>query len=209
MEVFSIKHPEWLQVKKDGRFSYGYNQEWYRDDWQQLAGCGPTTATQLISYAEFRDHYLDSTNSKDGEEALRRMETIWNYVRPRFGGGLYKTHWLSDGLTAYIEEHKLPYKVPMLSVYPFASCKPSLEAVVDFIEQGLQADSPIAFLNRHRGRERELSTWHWVPIVKLMKNNDDIRCMVYDEEIERIFSLKRWLKDTMLGGGFAYVQHIG
>lgn len=33
MESLSIKHPEWLQVRKDGRYSYGYNQEWYHDDW--------------------------------------------------------------------------------------------------------------------------------------------------------------------------------
>lgn len=205
MESLTITHPEWLQVKKDGRFSYGYNQEWYHDDWQRLAGCGPTTATQLISYVQFRDGLLDAADSVDGEAALKRMEDVFEYVRPRFGGGLYKTQWLEEGLNAYIKDHTLPYTVKMMGIYPFAVCRPPLQQVVKFIKQGLASDSPVAFLNRHRGREKELSTWHWVPIVKLMENNDDIRCVVYDEEIERTFSLQKWLKDTMLGGGFAYV----
>lgn len=90
MESLTLKHLEWLQVKKDGRFSYGYNQEWYCDDWQRLSGCGPTTATQVISYVQFRDGLLDSAASADGEAALERMEEVFQYVRPRFGGGLYK-----------------------------------------------------------------------------------------------------------------------
>ena len=92
----------------------------------------------------------------------------------------------------------------MMGVYPFAVCRQPLQQVMNFIKQGLGSDSPVAFLNRHRGHEQGLSTWHWVPIVKLMENNDDVRCVVYDEEIECIFSLKKWLQDTMLGGGFAY-----
>lgn len=204
MESLTLKHPEWLQVKKDGRFSYGYNQEWYHDDWQRLSGCGPTTATQVISYVQFRDGLLDSTTSNDGEAALKRMEELFQYVRPRIGGGLYKTQWFQEGLNDYCEKKELPYTVKMTGVYPFAVCRQPLQQVVNFIKQGLGSDSPVAFLNRHRGNEKGLSTWHWVPIVKLTENNDDVRCVVYDEEIERIFSLKRWLQDTMLGGGFAY-----
>lgn len=204
MESLTLKHLEWLQVKKDGRFSYGYNQEWYRDDWQRLSGCGPTTATQVISYVQFRDGLLDSAASADGEAALERMEEVFQYVRPRFGGGLYKTQWFHEGLNDYCEKKELPYTVKRMGVYPFAVCRQPLQQVMNFIKQGLGSDSPVAFLNRHRGHEQGLSTWHWVPIVKLMENNDDVRCVVYDEEIECIFSLKKWLQDTMLGGGFAY-----
>lgn len=206
MESLTIKHPEWLQVEKDGRHSYGYNQEWYHDDWQRLAGCGPTTATQLISYVQFRDQILDPKSSADGEAVLKRMEEVFNYVKPRFGGGLYKTQWLEEGLQNYIKDKDLPYTVKMMGIYPFAVSRAPLSDVANFIKQGLGNDSPVAFLNRHRGREKELSTWHWVPIVKLTDDGDDVRCVVYDEEMAREFSLTKWLKDTILGGGFAYVQ---
>lgn len=206
MESLSIRHPEWLQVLKDGRHSFGYNQEWYHDEWQRVSGCGPTTATQVISYVEFRDGYLNTADSSDGEAALKRMETLWHYVRPRIGGGLYKTHWLENGLTDYIKEQNMPYEVKMISIYPFSMCRPSLQQVKEFIRRGLSEDSPVAFLNRHRGHEEALSTWHWVPIIKIADTADDVLCTVYDEEEERTFSLAKWLRDTMLGGGFAYVH---
>lgn len=205
MESLSIRHPEWLQVLKDGRHSFGYNQEWYHDEWQRVSGC-LTTATQVISYVEFRDGYLNTADSSDGEAALKRMETLWHYVRPRIGGGLYKTHWLEDGLTDYIKEQNMPYEVKMISIYPFSMCRPSLQQVKEFIRRGLSEDSPVAFLNRHRGHEEALSTWHWVPIIKIADTADDVLCTVYDEEEERTFSLAKWLRDTMLGGGFAYVH---
>lgn len=202
---YSIKEPTWLQVKKDGKFSYGYNQEWYSDDWKQLAGCGPTTATQLISYIRFKEGLEDVSHAGDGELALQRMEEVWNYVKPRFGGGLYKTHWMSRGLDAYMKDAQMPFQAEMLPIYPLRGNHYDLATVVEFIKKGLEADSPIAFLNRHRGKEEGLSTWHWVPIISMEVSSGDVRCKVYDEEIERVFSLKRWLKDNLLGGGFAYL----
>lgn len=87
---YRIEHPEWLQVKKDGNFSYGYDQEWYEDAWKRLAGCGPTTATQVISYVLFRDGHLPLETVADGDQALVRMNQVWEYVRPRYGGGSIK-----------------------------------------------------------------------------------------------------------------------
>lgn len=206
VETYRIKHPEWLHVKKDGYFSYGYNQEWYTDPWKQLAGCGPTTGTQVISYMEFKEGILDITSSQDGTAALERMETVWNYVTPRYGGGLYKTRWQMDGLKRYLEERNLPYDVKMMAIYPLRANEHSLEEVTSFLREGLESDSPIAFLNRHRGTEEGLSTWHWVPIIKMEVSKDDVRCTVFDESIERTFSVKRWLEQNVLGGGFVYIK---
>ena len=55
-------------------------------------------------------------------------------------------------------------------------------------------------------QEEGLSTWHWVPIVSMQVNHDDTRCVVYDEGMERTFSLRRWLRDNLLGGAFLYIQ---
>lgn len=205
MESLSIKHPELLQVNYDGRYSFGYNQEWYGDDWKKLSGCGPTTATQVISYVEFRDGILNKNDANDGKKALERMNSVWPFVTPRFGGGLYKTAWFEKGLQQFANQQDLPYEVKRLDICPFVMMRPSLEDVTDFISTGLRNDSPVGFLNRHRGKERELYTWHWVTIIALDKLANDVRCLVYDDEIERHFSLKAWLKDTLLGGGFAYI----
>ncbi len=206
MKNIELQHPEWLQVKWEGNLSLGYNQEWYTDEWQRLAGCGPTTATQLMSYISFRDGLLDASEFSNGEKALERMNLIWDYVKPRFGGGLYKTHWFQRGLQAYFDERNLSYEAQMLNIFPFAVNRPKVDVAADFIARGLSQDSPVGFLNRHRGKEEGLSTWHWVPIIGLRDVGSDVRCFVYDEGIERQFSLKKWLKETILGGGLVYVD---
>ena len=80
IKCYRLEHPEWLQVKKDGNFSYGYDQEWYTDAWKRLAGCGPTTATQVISYALFRDGHLCRwrTGAKTNESSMGiRAPSLW------------------------------------------------------------------------------------------------------------------------------------
>lgn len=205
MEQWQIKKPEWLQVQWDNHVAFGYNQEWYKDAWQRLAGCGPTTATQVVSYVKFRDGLLDSRHANDGKAALARMETVWNYVKPRYGGGLYKTQWFEKGLENYFAETKLPYDVHMLNVHPFALQRPSVGEVTEFLKSAMLADCPVGFLNRHRGQEESLYTWHWVPLIGVSKNGEEVVGTVYDEEKEFKFSLNKWLKDTLLGGGFVYV----
>lgn len=205
MSYITLQMPQWLHISVEYGLSYGYNQEWYSDDWQRLAGCGPTTASQLLAYASFRDGFANPAEVSDVKGALQWMEKIWSYVKPHHGG-LYKTSWFEAGVAKYIEEHHLPYEVKSLHIYPFKINRPSLEEVGSFIQAGLSQDGPVAFLNRHRGNEPELSTWHWVPLVGLRQDGKIYRGTVYDEEIERQFSLNSWLKNTTLGGGFVYLK---
>ena len=74
---YRLEHPEWLQVKKDGNFSYGYDQEWYEDAWKRLAGCGPTTATQVISYVLFRDGHLPVETAAESGMGIRAPSLWW------------------------------------------------------------------------------------------------------------------------------------
>ncbi len=55
MERYCIKNPNFLNVideKAKNGVSYGLTQEWYRDDYQVLAGCGATVATSILVYYE-------------------------------------------------------------------------------------------------------------------------------------------------------------
>ncbi len=203
----SIQHPEWLQPIREGRVSYGYNQEWFESSWKQLAGCGPTTATQLIAYSDMRSGRESVESLRTSEQALALMDKVWPYVTPRPGGGLYKTTWFKVGVERYLAEHGLSDEVEMLRVYPFFAGRPSLKTTADFITKGLLGDSPVAFLNRHRGGEVGLETWHWVPLISLEQVEGDYIGTVYDEEIAKQFSLKNWLQRSTLGGGFLYLSH--
>jgi len=206
MNDVSIKHPEWLDIDVNGHISHGYDQEWFADEWQRLSGCGPTTATQVLSYSQLRDGTLLAANASNQWEALERMNLVWNYVKPRFGGGVYKTQWMETGLKRLMEDYGLPYDVHMINVSPFCASRVEIDTAADFIESAISQDVPVAFLNRHKGKERALYTWHWVPIYKIYGVGDDIRCGIFDEGEIRDFSLTNWLKDTILGGGFCYIS---
>ena len=175
MNEVSIKHPEWLYIDVNGKTSYGYDQEWFTDEWQRLSGCGPTSASQVLGYS-------------------------------LFGGGVYKTQWMERGLVRLLEDEGLSYDVHMLNVSPFCASRVEVEAAAQFIHDALEQDVPVAFLNRHKGKEKALYTWHWVPIHKMFMDGDDIRCGIFDEGEIRDFSLANWMKDTILGGGFCYIS---
>ena len=104
MNDVSIKHPEWLYIDVNGETSHGYDQEWFADEWQRLSGCGPTSASQVLSYSLFRDGLLDLETTSDQTLALERMNLVWKYVKPRFGGGVYKTQWMERGLVRLLED---------------------------------------------------------------------------------------------------------
>ena len=71
---------------------------------QRLSGCGPTSASQVLSYSLFRDGLLDLETISDQTLALERMNLVWKYVKPRFGGGVYKTQWMERGLVRLLED---------------------------------------------------------------------------------------------------------
>ena len=179
MNDVSIKHPEWLYIDVNGKTSYGYDQEWFTDEWQRLSGCGPTSASQVLGYSLFRDGLLDLETTSDQTLALERMNLVWKYVKPRFGGGVYKTQWMERGLTRLLEDKDLSYDVHMLNVSPFCASRVEVEAAAQFIHDALAQDVPVAFLNRHKGKEKALYTWHWVPIHKIFMDGDDIRCGIF------------------------------
>ena len=154
MNDVSVKHPEWLDIDVNGTISHGYDQEWFNDEWQRLSGCGPTSATQVLSYSEFRDGLLDVSTTANQSLALERMNVVWNYVKPRFGGGVYKTQWMERGLSRLFDDKNLPYEVHMLNVSPFSASRVEVEAAAQFIHDALSQDVPVAFLNRHKGKEQ-------------------------------------------------------
>ena len=205
MEAVEIKHPEWLDIQTPTKVSHGYDQEWYTQEWQRLAGCGPTTATQVLTYLGLRDGMYDRANATSQVGALNRMEEVWEYVNPRYGGGVYKTAWLEEGMQRFIDDKGWNYDVRMINVSPFRSSRDDVSVVAEFIRDGLHQDIPVAFLNRHKGHEEALWTWHWVPVWGIFSQGDEIRCRIFDEGEIRDFSLTNWMKDTILGGGFAYV----
>lgn len=53
--IVTIRHPEWLTLVENGKKILGYNQEWYPEYRQQLAGCGPTVGAMMAAYIEHKE----------------------------------------------------------------------------------------------------------------------------------------------------------
>ena len=101
--MVEIRHPDWVTIRENGKDVLGYNQEWYPEKRQKLAGCGPTAGSMMAAYIERRQWGKKVENR---QEALAIMLDIWKYATPRMHG-LYKTRWLKEGLTAYMKERGL------------------------------------------------------------------------------------------------------
>ncbi len=207
MKRYTLQQPNLLDLVVDGQTWLGYCQDWYEDEWQRLAGCGPTTATYVLAYHFLRDGLWDSI--QDIATARMHMNRVWPHVKPR-RGGLFRTRWLAEGMENFLRMEEIQdYCVRMLPVSVLARCRPSDEEMIEFLQAGFTADSPIAFLNRHRGNEEELETWHWVPLVSLTETAEGWQACAYDEGQERRFNPLRWLHESRLGGGLVYLEKKG
>lgn len=198
---YRIQHPEWITLTAEGKPFYGYDQEWYDQYRQRLAGCGPTTAAVLAAYLNQKEWHI---NTPEQKSAIALMNMMWQYVTPRMRG-LYKVRWFRDGFRSYMKAHSLLGKVEILRVLPFHLMTPSVKKAGQFIAEGIQDDCPVAFLNRHDGGEPALSTWHWVPVTAIEFCDGDCLCTIWDGGRAGVFSLSNWLKRSRFGGGFVRV----
>ena len=196
MEI-RLAHPERLIVSTETGPVLGFNQEWFPVEWQKLAGCGPTTGAMLTTYRK-------GGTPRTKDDAVREMLAVLPYATPRMLG-LWRTHWLASGLRAYLADQKRSGRVESLSVPPLSFLRPSEEKLFRFISEGLLADSPVAFLNRHSGGDAVLPAWHWMPLVALSDETGALVATLLDEGKEISCDLSRWRKETRFGGGFVRI----
>ncbi|MDY6084584.1 MAG: hypothetical protein SPI25_04980 [Dialister sp.] len=200
-----IIHPEWITLRIYGRLHVGYDQDWYPEKWQQLAGCGPTAGTVMAAYIERKQRRLAIHTV---EEARKKMMDLWPYATPRMHG-LYKTRWLREGLEAYLRDQGLAGKVEALSVPSIRFLAPKLPEAAAFIREGLAADCPIGFLNLHSGGEPIPYHWHWMVIVGIREEKGQFFCRFWDSGKEYTFNLGNWIANTRFGGGFVRALETG
>lgn len=82
---YGITSPELFTILDGDRAWRGADQEWYADEWQRKAGCGPTTASHLVSYlADTRPGWGDlyPSHSRRKRDFLALMNEMWEHVTP-------------------------------------------------------------------------------------------------------------------------------
>ena len=169
----SIAHPAWMDITgPDGAVTHGADQDWFPDLWQQRAGCGPTAAVTGL------------------------MCRVWEHVTP-VSHGLNRPEQMAEGMASFAAARGLTL-TPGLFVFPSARTKrPPYEQVEAFVRRALERDCPVAFLNLHNGRVKELDYWHWVTITAL----EDTTAVILDSGSALRIDLRLWYETTKRRGG--------
>lgn len=181
----------------------GSNQEWYAGEFQRLAGCGPSVASNLIHYLLLKKEKTKGCISK--KDFLALMEEVWRYVTPIEGRGLPSTDLFYRSLLDYSKDKGFYVcRFAILDMHTPGSACPKLHEIIKLLENGLSCDLPVAFLCLDNGGETNLDAWHWVTITALEYEGEQAHVDFIDNGKVKRADLTLWYKTTVLGGGFVY-----
>lgn len=207
MLKFSIKnlHTFYRIEERPDKYSYGCKQDWYPSDWQKRAGCGPTTACNLLSYMEFSSLGEKEQFSASKESRLSWMLEAWEYVTPT-ERGIPSTKMFCERFSDYAKVKGMEISCHCIDIAQEINERPEFQNIVEFIKAAMLKDFPVAFLNLCNGKVSNLDEWHWVTIVSLEHNmdNTEVYIDIIDEGCIEKIDLKLWYDTTTLGGGFVY-----
>ena len=188
-----IKNIDFLKVKDNENIYYGFSQEWYKDIWQQKAGCGATVASSIINYY----NQIDNFKEVEIADAVKIMEELWYYLLPTYYG-LNSVKLFYDGIKNYYNNKEVIIDYINVDI----KNKPSLDEIINFIGKELSEDRPVAFLNLCNGEEKNLDKWHWVVVVEIFKENgEDFLNIIDDKKIKKI-NLSLWYGTMTNDAGF-------
>ncbi len=211
MTKYSITDIERLKITDTNQNThYGGNQEWYGKVWRRLAGCGPTTSSNIVMYLERALLCGSDVDSCSKESFIALMNEVWNFVTPTTRG-VNKTEILYTGLVKYLGTKGLEYSHRVLDVPEDVTRRKDFGEVLTFLKAALSENTPVAFLNLHNGLEERLDRWHWVTLTGLDVSdgeNSTIANILDNGNLIQI-DLSLWYKTTTLGGGFVYVVKNG
>lgn len=206
--AYALRRPANLLIRdaESGRTFTGGSQEWYPSDWQQRAGCGPTTGANLTFYiAGSHPGYrgLFPYPVKEKKEFIQHMEDIWRHITPG-NMGVNTTDIFVKGGESFSRERGLPLTARQITIPAMRGQRPAGADIEAFIHEGLDKNLPVAFLNLSNGRVSNLDNWHWVTLVA----HDPASGMatIYDQGQQISIDFSLWLRTTRLGGGLVYFE---
>lgn len=203
----TLTKPDIFKIRKGNILIDGPNQIWYSKRFQKMAGCGPTSFSNIVWYLSQTKEKYKSLCTYDGttyEGFLKLMEDIWQYVTPGLMG-VRNVKIFEEGVVKYGRDKGIPLSCQTFEVPDQKYLKETdIEDAFDFIEQALIEDLPVAFLNLSNGQLTNLESWHWVTIWKVDREKGSVS-ILDQSRIEEI-DLNLWMSTTSKGGGFVVVR---
>lgn len=201
---YSLSQPDLFTLFEGDRTWRGADQEWYSDEWQRKAGCGPTAAAMVAFYlAETRSECLAlyPSRSQRRKDILSLMGELWTHVTPGRMGVNTLSRFVR-GFQSFLSEREVSIPLRTLDVPRFRIARPTASQCAAFLRTALAADSPVAWLNLHHGEVAELDSWHWVVITSMEQRSDGaLLCTILDAGREFTVDFRLWFQTTRAGGG--------
>lgn len=206
----SITKPELLTIidSIEQKTYFGADQEWYEKNWGKKAGCGATCASNITAYlAQTREPFraLFKPYSMEKKSFVLHMDECFRYISPGIMG-VNHVDKFTKGFNHLARARGVDLKLKVFSIDNTSLKKRNPKKLKEFIIEGLQSDSPVAFLNLSRGEETNIQPWHWITITEADIQNDSIIATASDEGKAIEFDLLKWYLTTHLHGGLIYVE---
>lgn len=200
MEKYLLDDINMLEITHRNRLYYGGSQEWFASFFKRMAGCGPTTATNLFIYLAKTDSYFKILYDKEINytNVLKMMSQVYKKITPGLKG-VNTLDIFENGALEYVKPFNITMSTSSLKVVPKRTDE--LEAK-NYLVEHLNNNRPIAFLNLSAGLLTNLSNWHWVLIVGLIVENNKMKAIIFDEGKYKQIDLSLWLRTTDKDGGF-------
>jgi hypothetical protein len=205
----SIAHPELLNItdEKTGQVFFGGDQAWYAEERARRAGCGPTSAANIVAYLALTRPGLKTLYGDDTMTVsafTRHMEDLYKFVTPR-NMGLNRTELFTEGTVDFAHSRGVSLTPHVFGVASnMVRNRASTDELAEFVKAGLAADCPLGFLNLTRGRVSNLHSWHWITITAAQIAEGKLLAEASDEGNRMSFDLRLWYLSTRLRGGLVY-----
>ncbi len=204
--IIKLNKTDLFKIRESKRIYNGPDQSWYPKRFQRMAGCGPTSCSNIIWYLSQTKEKYKGLCTYDGTTYrgfLQLMEDMWQYVTPGLMG-VNKLELFENGVTSYGKDNGVALSCKSLKINSKNQISDKeIEKAFDFIEEALKKDLPVAFLNLHNGKLLNLESWHWVTIYGLDREKGSVS--ILDQSRLEEIDLKLWMKSSSKGGGFVVV----
>jgi len=203
MREISIKNPQLFELTSpEGKACFGGHQDWYDEHWNQVAGCGPVAASNLVWYhahAHGELRCLCGAPGKSFEDYRQVMDKMFEFITPGYGG-IYNSGLFMPGLLEYCKALGAPMECDNLEIPKWPRRRPGVKKLREFLVRWLETDNPVAFLNLSNGAVKLPDSWHWTTIYAL--EVDKMTVKISDEGRTYETDIAKWLLTSKLGGAF-------
>jgi len=169
----------------------GANQYWLKNKFHSISGCGPTVASEILTYISLKHRlslYDYNINHLRKSDFCNYIVSVREFVKPGIKG-LTDIDYFVHQLKSYAKAKDVKLISKVLNIK--TDKKTAFNEIIETIDAGY----PLAILIlRNPHPEINDFTWHWMSITGYDKDNDTITICTHGKKFALNFSLI-WLND--------------